>query len=149
MPLSDSQRVRYARHLLLPELGEEGQLRLLAGSVRFAEGVAREVREVAGEYLRRAGVRVIEDEDEDAHDYAHVDVSASVNGDGDGDSDGDSDVNTTALILSPCSLLCESSLTHAAEALSGAFAAVEVIKRLARIGEPAELDRSLLRAEEV
>jgi hypothetical protein len=146
MPLSDSQRVRYARHLLLPELGEEGQLRLLGGSVRFAQGVAREAREVAGEYLRRAGVRVIEDEDEDAHAHddahvnVHVDVDLVVGGD---------DVNATVLLLSPPPLLTDPSLSHAAEALSGAFAAVEAIKRLARIGKAAELDRNLLRAEAV
>lgn len=137
MSLSDSQRVRYARHLLLPELGEEGQLRLLAGSVRFAQGGARGAREVAGEYLRRAGVRV--NEEEDAHDYAHVHDDADVDVRGDGD----------VLLLSPPALACDPSLARAAEALSGAFVAVEAIKRLARIGEAAELDRNLLRAEAV
>ena len=33
MPLSDEQRRRYARHIVLPEIGEEGQSRLLAASV--------------------------------------------------------------------------------------------------------------------
>src|SRR5258706_7789587 len=33
MPLSELQKNRYARHISLPELGEEGQQRLLAGKV--------------------------------------------------------------------------------------------------------------------
>src|SRR6185503_9477412 len=33
MTLSPAERARYARHLILPEIGEEGQLRLKAGSV--------------------------------------------------------------------------------------------------------------------
>ena len=33
MELTDNERSRYARHLSLPDFGEEGQLRLKAGSV--------------------------------------------------------------------------------------------------------------------
>ena len=143
MPLSDSQRVRYARHLLLPELGEQGQLRLLAGSVRFGLGVEKGASEVAGEYLRRAGVSVIEDEHAHAHDYAPVGASVDVV------VDGGSDVPDNTISLSPPRLSTDPTLSHAAAALSGAFTAVEAIKRLAGIGKAAELDGNLLRAEEV
>jgi hypothetical protein len=137
MALSDEQRVRYARHLLLPELGETAQLRLLASRVRFAEGVELGARVVAEEYLRRAGVRVVGgSEDEDAHEDAHAHGYVDVDGDGD------------ALLLSPPSLPCDPTLREAARALSGAFSAVEAIKTLTGIGRPARLDLELF-AEEV
>ena len=31
--LSDSERLRYARHIVLPQVGEEGQIKLLESSV--------------------------------------------------------------------------------------------------------------------
>jgi hypothetical protein len=49
--LSDSDKKRYARHLLLPEIASSGQERLCAARVRAPAGVA-------SEYLMRAGVRV-------------------------------------------------------------------------------------------
>jgi hypothetical protein len=135
--LSDEQRVRYARHLLLPELGESAQLRLLAGSVRFARGVAEGTKEVAGEYLRRAGVKVIEAEA--AH--AHGDVNV--------DGDGDVNVDAATLLLSPLPLSCAPELAEAAHAVAGAFAAVEAIKAIVGLGQAARLDRDLLSAEDV
>jgi hypothetical protein len=147
MALSDEQRVRYARHLLLPELGEAAQLRLLASHVRFAEGVEVGARGVAEEYLRRAGVGVVGgsvdvDVDVDVHEDAHA--HGYVDGDGDGYVDGDGDV----LLVGPPELRCDPSLLEAARALSGAFSAVEAIKALAGIGRPARLDLELF-AEDV
>jgi hypothetical protein len=124
MSLTDEQRVRYARHLLLPELGEAAQLRLLGSRVRFAVEAEAGAREVAGEYLRRAGVAVVPD-------VSHVDGGG------------------TTLCLALPSLRCDPALRDAAQALSGAFAAVEAIKALAGIGQPAQLDLDLLLAEEV
>ena len=54
MALSDVERRRYARHLLLPEIASSGQERLCASRVRAPVGVA-------SEYLTRAGVQVAED----------------------------------------------------------------------------------------
>ena len=54
MRLSPSQAQRYARHVLLDEVGAAGQLRLLSTSVRVAgTGVAAEE---AARYLVAAGV---------------------------------------------------------------------------------------------
>ena len=56
MPLSESQIQRYARHILLPEVGGVGQEKLLAAEVRVRG--ERDVTELAGNYLSAAGVRV-------------------------------------------------------------------------------------------
>jgi len=52
--LADDQIRRYARHVLLREIGGRGQQRLLAGSVRV-EGLGRAADEAA-RYLAAAGV---------------------------------------------------------------------------------------------
>src|SRR5512140_1069419 len=52
--LSASERVRYSRHLILPELGEAGQLRLKAGSVLIIG--AGGLGSPAAIYLAAAGV---------------------------------------------------------------------------------------------
>lgn len=49
-------RRRFARHLSLAEIGEEGQAKLCAARIDF-EGDARAV-EVAREYARRAGMSI-------------------------------------------------------------------------------------------
>ena len=54
MRLTDAQQERYARHLLLDELGGGGQERLLASSVRV-RGEGRVVR-WAARYLAASGV---------------------------------------------------------------------------------------------
>jgi hypothetical protein len=54
MRLTDAQQERYARHLLLDELGGEGQERLLTASVRV-RGSGRAVR-WAARYLGASGV---------------------------------------------------------------------------------------------
>lgn len=52
--------MRFARHILLPEIGERGQARLAASSVRPVGGDER-AREVARTYLARAGVGLHEE----------------------------------------------------------------------------------------
>jgi hypothetical protein len=52
--LTDAQQERYARHLLLDELGGEGQERLLSACVRV-RGIGRAVR-WAARYLAASGV---------------------------------------------------------------------------------------------
>lgn len=54
MRLSEAQQERYARHLLLDELGGEGQERLLSACVRV-RGTGRAAR-WAARYLAAAGV---------------------------------------------------------------------------------------------
>ncbi|MDB4976512.1 MAG: hypothetical protein JWN48_4853 [Myxococcaceae bacterium] len=59
MALSDRERTRYARQLLLSQLGEAGQERLLRAAAcapAQADGGALEVARI---YLERAGVRVV------------------------------------------------------------------------------------------
>src|SRR4051812_46506448 len=83
MTLTADDRVRYARQVLLPEVGSEGQVRLLAAQVRIG-GVADEgAAAVAREYLERAGVRVVGttgDERESAHAHGYEDVYEHVYG---------------------------------------------------------------------
>lgn len=60
MTLSPEARLRFARHLLLPEIGLEGQERLSAACVSLAQGADVRAAAVAREYLERAGLRVQE-----------------------------------------------------------------------------------------
>lgn len=53
MPLGPNERVRYSRHILLNEIGADGQERLLAGLVRLQAPAWP-----FAEYLARAGVRL-------------------------------------------------------------------------------------------
>jgi adenylyltransferase/sulfurtransferase len=115
MSLSDTQRARYARHLLLPELGEAGQLRLCAGRVRHGADRDPGALGVARDYLARAGVG--ESAAVDATDAAEVWLDV-----------GD-----------PAQLAGRPELLEAARALCGAFAAVEAIKALAGLGTSATL----------
>ena len=54
MSLTLHQKQRYARHLLLSEVGPGGQERLCAARFRAGSSLAEQV---AAEYLRRAGLR--------------------------------------------------------------------------------------------
>jgi molybdopterin/thiamine biosynthesis adenylyltransferase len=56
MALRDDQVRRYARHVLLPDIGGHGQARLLASSVQIAVGPGRAAGEVAAIYLAAGGV---------------------------------------------------------------------------------------------
>jgi hypothetical protein len=127
MALTESQRARYARHLLLPELAEPGQERLLGARVRFAAGVDREAQAVARGYLERAGVTVEASQGEP--EGLSVDAGDTVR----------------------CAALAgRVELLEAARALAGAFAAVEAIKQLAGIGSAGALSPELsLSSEEV
>ena len=58
MSLSERDRQRYARHLLLTQLGEAGQARLLSAVVHAGAEADPGALEVARTYLERAGVRV-------------------------------------------------------------------------------------------
>ena len=53
MSLTARERTRYARHLLLPEIGLSGQERLLAAQVRLAGDGHPAAVEVARTYLER------------------------------------------------------------------------------------------------
>ena len=61
MGLSERDRQRYARHLLLAQLGEAGQARLLSAAVYAPQEVDVDAGalEVARSYLERAGLRVV------------------------------------------------------------------------------------------
>jgi hypothetical protein len=72
MPLSEAQIQRYARHILLPEVGGVGQERLLAAEVR-ARGERTWV-ELAGDYLSAAGVTV------DAHSGPGLELTSGAFG---------------------------------------------------------------------
>ncbi|MBK8169223.1 MAG: hypothetical protein IPK60_02625 [Sandaracinaceae bacterium] len=63
MVLSDETRARYARHILLVEIGELGQARLMESSVALSRPSL-----TTSEYLARAGVRV----DAEAHSEVAV-----------------------------------------------------------------------------
>lgn len=126
MALSPRERVLYARHLLLSEIGSTGQERLCAHWVSVAKGADPEAARVATDYLVRAGVTVT------------------------GETPGGTnqlDLPDTAAIdaLAGCP-----ELAHAAQALRGAFAATEAIKRALDIGTKAEFPTLLcLSAEDV
>lgn len=121
MALSDAQRSRYARHLLLPELGEAGQLRLVEGRARFAANVDAGARAIAQSYLERAGVR---------------EASARAQERADGAREVEVELGSAADCLR---LAGRPELLEAARALTGAFAAVEAIKALGGLGAPAVL----------
>lgn len=107
MSLTDAQRSRYARHLLLPELAEQGQSRLVASRARFDAAADAGAREVAQSYLSRAGVQ----------DDAALGTPVAV-----------------ASEAEVARLAGRAELTEAARAVAGALAAVEAIKALAGIG---------------
>ncbi len=111
MALDRDARRRYARHLLLSEVGEAGQERLRACTVALA-GDAR-AKEVAALYLARAGVEL--------RDGAASTVDAG---------------STEAV----AAIAGRAELEEAASFLAGAFAAVEAIKAALDVGAPGRLD---------
>jgi hypothetical protein len=125
MGLTDAQRARYARHLLLPELGELGQSRLLASVVRPNQDADPGALEVAHSYLSRAGLRIAM---EGCEGPAMTLASAAA---------------VTRVAGAP-------ELLEAARLLAGAFAAVEAIKAAAGIGQQSQLPAAFsLASEEV
>jgi len=56
MSLNESQVRRYSRHILLPDVGGRGQMRLLDGAVCVPVGTGRYAELVALTYLAAAGV---------------------------------------------------------------------------------------------
>jgi sulfur-carrier protein adenylyltransferase/sulfurtransferase len=119
--LAELDRVRFARHLLLPEIGQSGQERLLAASVRASAAADTGALAVAREYLERAGVRV--------------------DGEGERTLVLPSEADVLALAGSP-------ELVEAARALAGALAAVEVVKAVLQLGEPLSKAPGNLSSEE-
>ena len=83
MALSGRDRTRYARHLLLAQLGEAGQERLLAARVRANGDADPGALAVTRCYLERAGLTFAEPDDAPARDGAaaapvHVATSAEI-----------------------------------------------------------------------
>lgn len=115
--LSADQRSRYARHLLVVELGEQGQARLCEAELGVAPGADAAAAAVATDYLVRAGVRTSADAG-----VACVQLPSASRVD--------------ALAGRP-------ELREAAAALAGALAAVEAIKQLTGAGSPALLPDAL------
>ena len=60
MGLRVSDRARYARQLLLPQIGEIGQARLLTSMLVAPASADRGTLAVTRAYLERAGVRVVD-----------------------------------------------------------------------------------------
>ena len=119
--LARADIARYARHLLLPEIGQTGQERLLQSAVAFPSSGDARALEVARDYLQRAGIAVrVGGEPAALPDATMCRALAS-----------------------------RAELEEAAAALAGAFHAVEAIKRVLGLGEAATLSGSLLPAEEL
>ena len=120
--ISDADKALYARQILLPELGLEGQARLAETAVGFAAGADPRVCAVAREYLQRAGLRVQPD--------------ASV-------------VLAAASGREVAARAAEPELEECAAWLLGALTAVEAIKASAGAGTPVALDPEFSLAAEV
>ena len=122
MALAELDRVRYARHLLLPEIGAGGQERLNAARVRVSPAADEGAGAVAREYLARAGVQV-------APEGEHL-----------------VELPGGEAVLS---LAGSPELLEAARALAGALAAVETVKAVLQLGEPLKQAPIHLSSEEV
>ncbi len=109
MSLDSTARRRYARHLLLGEIGEAGQERLLETSFRRGAEGDDEAYAVAAEYLERAGCRA------DGHGEELQVLDAG----------------------SLSSFAGTPALRAPAATVAGAFAAVEHIKRVLGVGSAA------------
>jgi hypothetical protein len=119
--LSASERERYARQLLLTEVGVAGQERLCAAQVALPMDASARAADVACSYLERAGVRV---------------EPAAVSGQGPLRVALPDDAAVAALAGDP-------RLHDAAAWLAGAFAAVEVMKQALGVGTPGALATTL------
>jgi len=118
-----SQRARYSRHLLLPEIGEAGQQKLLSTKVRVIDAADSEVATVTLDYLHRAGVDV-----------------ASPN-------------HAALVLQLPHAAAVDAvagvpALREASAFLLGAFAAVEAIKQITGAGSAGAFPLDFVLAEE-
>jgi hypothetical protein len=109
--LTDSDKAKYARQILLTELGVAGQERLGATRVVLASDADPRAAEVAGAYLERAGVGAHAQGVEQTLRVAPAERVAQLAGD--------------------------PALEDCAAWLLGAFAAVEAIKSASGVGTPA------------
>jgi hypothetical protein len=116
--LSPQQKQRYARQVLLTEIGEAGQLRLCGARVRVGAESDPRAAAVATDYLLRAGLELTEDGA----------APELVLGD------------PTAIRA----LAGTSDFEHAAAALAGAYSAVEAIKVALGVGVPRTLPCDLV-----
>jgi hypothetical protein len=110
--LSPADKQRYARHLLLAEIGETGQERLCAARVQLPADMDPRAATVARDYLERAGVGV---------DVAEAALAPSANR------------------AAVAALAGDELFEPAAAALLGALHAVEQIKTQLAIGETLQL----------
>ena len=123
MGLTAHDRTRYARHLLLPQLGEAGQARLLDTRLRVRGAVDAGVLEVARTYLGRSGVTLVDAPTEGA---PHA---------------GDEHASELALATESevARVAGRPALVEAARALLGALSAVDAIRTAAGLGTGAGL----------
>jgi hypothetical protein len=112
---------RYARHLLLAEIGPAGQARLCSARVRVAAASDPRAAHATREYLERAGLVLQVDASGAAATVDMLPVDAAA----------------------VRALAGRAELDEAAAALAGAFAAVETIKAVLGVGTPAALPRAL------
>jgi len=108
--LAPEQLHAFARHLLLPEIGREGQERLCDTQVRVRPGADRGSAEVAVDYLRRGGVAVVDDPSAAPCPVPDAEAVRRLAG--------------------------SDRMVPAAEALVGALAAVEMVKAVVGAGQP-------------
>jgi hypothetical protein len=116
--LSPQQKQRYARHVLLAEIGEAGQLRLCGARVRLGRESDPGAAAVATDYLVRAGL-------ETTGDAAARELALP-------------DTRTIRALAG------STDFEPAAAALAGAFCAVEAIKAALGAGVPGALPRDLV-----
>jgi len=116
--LSPQQKQRYARQVLLAEIGEAGQLRLCRARVRIAAESEHRAAAVAIDYLGRAGLETTGDAAAPALPLGDARAIQTLAG--------------------------ASGFEHAAAALAGAFGAVEAIKSVLGAGVPAGLPTELV-----
>jgi adenylyltransferase/sulfurtransferase len=121
MALSASQRGRYARHLLLPEIGLVGQERLVAARFHIPSSAHRAAADVARTYLSRAGLS-------ESAEPSALELE----------------------LPRPSSVDHDPALRRAAAALSGALSAVETVKAVLLLGSKGEpVDPFTLLSEDV
>ena len=128
MGLRVTDRARYARQLLLPQIGEVGQLRLLASRLQAPADVDRDTLAVARAYLERAGVRVVD---------APVEGALA------------EPLQSLPTGQAIAQIAGRAELHHAARAVVGALAAVQAIQSVVRASPQPAFSIPVLSSEEV